>query len=408
MNKIVWLTNITLPIFTDLIHDHKLIENGSWMSSLFLELDKNANIELHIFSPSQHFTSPHEFKFKQHFIYLFPQTKQDLVKYPKHLESYFSNILSKIGPKIIHCHGTEYPHTLALLNVSNKFKKIVSLQGIISEYSKVYFGNLNIFKLMFYTLISPNSIFIKFIKFNKRIRFEHISLRKADIILGRTLWDYDFTKSLNLGFKYRFMPEFPLEHFYLKKWSYSNSIPHTILFTQATYPIKGFHVLLSSLIELIKLFPDTKVYISGRKQYKEKYSFFDYLKLDEYDKYIFNYIKKNKLFKHLSFVGELSSLEICEQMLRSNIYINTSHIENSPNSLAEAILLGIPVISSNVGGVKSLSKESNFVTFDINDSNQLTQKIVEAFNTFKTNYTQPNSFNKNLAVKNIFEYYEIQ
>ena len=45
-----------------------------------------------------------------------------------------------------------------------------------------------------------------------------------------------------------------------------------------------------------------------------------------------------------------------ERFLKSNVFVSPSTIENSPNSLGEAMLLGIPCISSDVGGVKNLLK----------------------------------------------------
>ena len=41
-------------------------------------------------------------------------------------------------------------------------------------------------------------------------------------------------------------------------------------------------------------------------------------------------------------------------MLIFLIFISASSIENSPNSVGEAMLLGVPTVSSDVGGVKNL------------------------------------------------------
>ena len=41
-------------------------------------------------------------------------------------------------------------------------------------------------------------------------------------------------------------------------------------------------------------------------------------------------------------------------MLNSDIYIQVSHIENSPNSVCEAMLLGMPIIASFAGGTSSI------------------------------------------------------
>ena len=40
--------------------------------------------------------------------------------------------------------------------------------------------------------------------------------------------------------------------------------------------------------------------------------------------------------------------------MKSTVYVHPSYIDNSPNSICEAQLQGIPVIACNVGGVSSL------------------------------------------------------
>lgn len=46
--------------------------------------------------------------------------------------------------------------------------------------------------------------------------------------------------------------------------------------------------------------------------------------------------------------------ELTSQLLRSSVYVHPSYIDNSPNSLCEAQMLGLPVIATNVGGVSTL------------------------------------------------------
>lgn len=53
-------------------------------------------------------------------------------------------------------------------------------------------------------------------------------------------------------------------------------------------------------------------------------------------------------------LGTLNETDMCERYSRANVFILPSAIENSPNSLGEAMLVGIPVVATDVGGVKNL------------------------------------------------------
>ena len=44
-------------------------------------------------------------------------------------------------------------------------------------------------------------------------------------------------------------------------------------------------------------------------------------------------------------------------MKKSHVFLSASSIENSPNSVGEAMLLGVPCVSSNVGGVSDMIKD---------------------------------------------------
>ena len=67
-----------------------------------------------------------------------------------------------------------------------------------------------------------------------------------------------------------------------------------------------------------------------------------------------NQIKKLGLEQNVSFLGVLNEEEMRDRFLKSHIFLSPSSIENSPNSVGEAMLLGMPVVSSDVGGVKNM------------------------------------------------------
>ena len=76
--------------------------------------------------------------------------------------------------------------------------------------------------------------------------------------------------------------------------------------------------------------------------------------LSYYEKYILKRIKELELQESVTFTGFLNEEQMCERYLKSHVFVSPSSIENSPNSVCEAMILGMPVVSSLVGGVANL------------------------------------------------------
>ena len=69
------------------------------------------------------------------------------------------------------------------------------------------------------------------------------------------------------------------------------------------------------------------------------------------------------LERNVVFTGPLDEEKMCQRYLKSNVFVCPSSIENSPNSLGEAMVLGVPCVASDVGGVSDMlkHKEEGFV-----------------------------------------------
>ena len=79
-------------------------------------------------------------------------------------------------------------------------------------------------------------------------------------------------------------------------------------------------------------------------------------------------------------MGPQLAEKMIERMLTSNIYILPSLIENSPNTLGEAMILGMPCVSAYTGGASEMAIDgSEALFYRANDPNLLAWQIKRIF-----------------------------
>jgi len=87
----------------------------------------------------------------------------------------------------------------------------------------------------------------------------------------------------------------------------------------------------------------------------------------------------------VTFVGHKSESELVTYFNQSNALILTSLFENQPVVMLEALCCGIPVISSNVGGISENITTENGILFQPNNETELINAL-ELFITTKDNF----------------------
>ena len=368
MIKVLWLCNMMLPM----IAQHFRLEASNkegWLSGLaevMLERKAENGIELAIAFPAPQQLLPAGEEVLQKKIpagnsqiecYGFAEDTVNPHVYEEALEDRMRKIIELAAPDMVHCFGTEYPHTLAMCRVfPDKSKLLITIQGLCSVYANVYEADLPkevIQKRTFRDWIKKDSIPEQKAKFRARGRAEIEALSLAGNIGGRTDWDRHYANEYHPEAKYHVMRETLRSNFYEGSWKKENCEPHSIFLSQGDYPIKGLHYMLLALPKILEKVPDAHVYVAGNsivgyETWKEK------LKISAYGKYLRSLMTQYGLKGKVTFLGKLDSREMKERYLRSHLFVCCSAIENSPNSLGEAMLLGMPCVTADVGGIPSI------------------------------------------------------
>lgn len=381
--RVLWISNVMLPDLTSHLGERESV-GGGWMVSLANELKDK--ITLGVFSIYKE-TLHHSINDIEYFTA------------PCVDEQSWKKILSQFNPDIIHIHGTEYPHTLQVKRLSGSIPCVASIQGLVSVYARYALGGLTkrdiIKSLTLKDIIkhsSPYDIQKGFINNGKA---EIQLIKELDYIIGRTSWDYAHAKAINPQITYFKCNECIRDEFYNGNWQYSNVSAHTIFCSNANVPLKGIHQVIKAMTIVRHWYPDIKLRLAG-KQILGKLTLRNKLRLSGYDNYLRRLIAQNDLTTNVEFLGRLSAHQMKEEFLKANAFILPSSIENSSNTLAEAQLLGVPIIASQVGGNKDmLPYPLDKYMYRFEEIEMLAQKIVELFDN--SDWEEYNTIAKQIA-----------
>lgn len=353
--KVLWIVNAMFP------YPAKQINNavscfGGWAHSLYESLNKNNEIKFCIVST---YTGRELKKYKDNSTtyYLIPNKKEN--KYNNKLKKYWKVIIEDFQPDIVHIHGTEYPKSLPLIDIYPNLNYVVSIQGFLNSCKRLVNCNLSFFTLLknitLRDALKPKTGLLMSSDINNRAKYEKIIIEKVNNVIGRTTWDKAQVLAINPQINYYHCEENLRASFYEDQWNINQIEKYTLFFSQAQAPMKGFYIMVDALKILKNKYPNIKIYVAGNNIIRK--SFISSLKRQSYANYLKKQIKKYDLENNIEFTGYLDAENYKKTLLKSHVYVQASSIENSSNSLGEAMILGMPCVASNVGGTKDMLKD---------------------------------------------------
>lgn len=382
MINILWVANILLPEAVSIIEGMGEIKGtGGWIHALADDLSSNANVNLSIVAITPLVKNITRIQGTRIVYYAIPVGKGDK-EYNHDYEMAFRRISEEVKPDVVHIHGTEYPHSLAAIRAFGANRTLVTVQGLVSVISTFYLGGLSrrqiIQNLTFHDMVR-GTLLREQREMKRRGVYEKRLLQEARFIGGRTSWDRDNIWSLNPDAAYFNCGEILRNEFYSGEWSFETCRPHSIFLSQASYPIKGLHKVLEALVIVKRQYPDVQLRVAGHDITFNSGKLLDHIRITSYGRFINNMIKQQHLTDNVTFIGPLNADDMKKEYLHANVFVCPSAIENSPNSLGEAQILGVPCVASYVGGVMDMMKGDENHLYRFEETGMLAAKICQVF-----------------------------
>lgn len=287
------------------------------------------------------------------------------------LRPLYLQAIDDFQPDIIQCFGTELWH-YSLLAKEIQFPMVVHIMGfqnIYHDMSKMVAHKADIYSEFHY---NPFSIY-RYAVFRERkseirCQMELEEMKMNHYFMGRTEWDKNIVKYLSPGSTYYHCAEAIRPQIYdsEKVWEPQRHDKLRLITIGSGSGLKGNEIILKAA-KLLKesLHVDFEWRITSTPK-----------DIQPYEKITgINHENVN-----VNLIGKVNTEGIIEELTSADMYIHTAIIDNSPNTICEAQLLGIPVIATNVGGIPQLVEDGKTgILYPYNESYTLAFNILNLY-----------------------------
>lgn len=265
----------------------------------------------------------------------------DRYKYQIEIE----RVIDDFKPDIVQIYGTELPLSCMINCV--KVPSVVHLQGFLNPYSIAFFppgmSNRDIRSYSIKEKINNILHGTRYQQICRNAIQERKNFASCRSVMGRTEWDKEITDLLAPQAKYYHVDEVLREKFYnASSWQYIEYKEVKIFTTLSGLYLKGLDFVLKAASLMKELGIKFHWRIGGITSTQDT--------IQDVENCF--HLHGNNL--GVEYLGILSADDIIREIHNASIYVHPSYIDNSPNSVCEAQMLGIPCIACNDGGLGTL------------------------------------------------------
>lgn len=370
--RVLWLTNDPLEAF----HRRQGRTNrgsGHWMSCLLAHLSAQPGVSVEVATaypgvPDQEFedAGTRHFILRQpRFQPFFRATKRDLER--------VASLVRERRPDIVHIHGTERFYGLLPARGLIAPPSLISLQGFLGPCVRDFFGTLRPIDIVrsqsLLETLTRRGLLWRRHDFAEGARNEAEVLAHAPGFLGRTEWDRAIVGAANPLARYFHVGETLRDCFSERRWKLNSIRRHSIVFTNSGMPLRGTEVLIEALSIVRRSFPAATLRLAGHFNLKHGYQ-----------RFLQRRIARAGLASHVELLGALDGESMAAELAQAHVFAIASFVENSPNSLCEAMLMGLPCVASHTGGIGSLvTHNQDGLLYPAGDAALLAASIMRVF-----------------------------
>ena len=278
-------------------------------------------------------------------------------------------VIEEYKPDIIHVFGNEWP--FGLLAQYTDIPLVIHIQGSIIPYNNALYPP----KYNGYTFVRAAGWNLRkdwhrlfgYYKDKSRLTMEERTWKSVKHYMGRTSWDKALVNTLTKGSTYHHVEEALRPTFLENKklWSCPKGGKLRLLSTGCSSFWKGIDVMLKTAHVLKEAGVDFEWNVAGGLSSELK----EIVEKKEGLRYADN---------NINILGFCTPEQLIDIMCNSTMYVHTAYIENSPNSICEAQLVGMPIVSTMVGGISTLvSNGEEGDLLPANDPWQIANAIIE-------------------------------